>query len=204
MSKSSKRWLQEHQSDEYVQRAKKEGWRSRAVYKLMELDQKYALVKPGLNVVDLGAAPGGWSQYVADRQKGRGRVFALDLLEMPQIDGVEFLQGDFREEVFLNQILTRLEGEPIGLVLSDMAPNISGMKAVDAPRAMYLADLALEFSNQVLVTGGSLVVKLFQGEGFDSFLRQVRERFVQVNVRKPKASRPRSNEVYLVARNYRM
>lgn len=204
MSKSSRRWLNEHHNDEYVVRAKREGWRSRAVYKLMELDEKYGLLRRGLNVVDLGAAPGGWSQYAAHRMAGRGKITAVDLLEMPSLAGVHYIQGDFTEEDVLNQILTAVRDEPIGLVMSDMAPNISGVKAVDIPRAMYLAELAMDFVDRVLAANGSYTVKLFQGEGFDAYIKEARKRFREVYIRKPKASRPRSKEVYLVARKYRM
>ena len=204
MSKSSKRWLREHHEDEYVAKAKKEGWRSRAVYKLIELDEKYHLIRPGMTVVDLGAAPGGWSQYASSRVQAEGTVVALDLLEMPAIVDVTIIQGDFREENVLNQLLEVTKNSKVDLVLSDMAPNMSGMKAVDAPRAMYLAELALDFVDRVLKPNGSLAIKLFHGEGFDSYVKEARNRFREVYIKKPKASRPRSKEVYLVARKMRI
>lgn len=202
-SKSSARWLAEHFSDEFVQRAQREGWRSRAAFKLEELDQRDRLIKPGMTVIDLGAAPGGWAQY-AVRQVGRkGRVLALDILPMEPLAGVEFLQGDFTEQAVLDAVVDRLDGATADLVISDMAPNISGENAVDQPRAMYLAELALDLAGRVLKPGGNLLLKAFQGEGFDAFLKDLKARFASVAVRKPKASRARSREVYLLARNHR-
>jgi len=201
---SSHRWLKEHHRDEHVLRARKEGWRSRAVFKLEEIDQKDRLIRPGMTVIDLGAAPGGWSQYVAHRMKGQGRVIALDRLEMPALPDVEFLQGDFTEQDVLDRLLETLGDRRVDLVMSDMAPNISGMKAVDQPAAMYLVELSLDLARQVLSEGGSLLVKAFQGEGFDEYLAELRKAFGKVQVRKPKASRDRSAEVYLLARNYRV
>ena len=201
---SSRRWLREHHEDPWVERARKEGWRSRAVYKLAELDRRDQLIQPGSCVVDLGAAPGGWTQYAVDRVGSKGRVFALDRLEMPPVPGAAFILGDFTEQEPLDELLARLEGRPVDLVLSDMAPNISGVKAVDQPAAMYLAELALDFAGRVLSPGGSLLVKTFQGEGFDAFLSDLRGQFGSVRTRKPEASRGRSPEVYLLARNYRM
>jgi len=198
-SKSSRRWLKEHFDDPYVQRAQQEGYRSRAVYKLEELDRKYHILRPGMTVVDLGAAPGGWSQYAARAVGDRGRVIALDLLPIDPVPGVGIIQGDFREDEVLAALAARLGERPADLVLSDMAPNISGMDAVDQPRAMYLCELGLDFALQYLKPGGGLVMKLFQGEGFDDFVRTVRQVFQRVRVRKPQASRPRSREVYLVA-----
>ena len=202
-TKSSSRWLREHFDDEYVQRAQREGWRSRAVYKLEELDRKYRLIKPGMTIVDLGAAPGGWSQYAAKIVGRNGQIFALDILPMEPLPDVGFLQGDFREETVLEQFKAELSGpdgvRPIDLVMSDMAPNISGVGAVDQPRAMYLVELAVEFARAHLRPGGTFVCKVFQGEGFDSLVRQLRQEFTRVVVRKPKASRSRSSEVYLVA-----
>jgi 23S rRNA (uridine2552-2'-O)-methyltransferase len=202
-TKSSSRWLREHFDDEYVQRAQREGWRSRAVYKLEELDQKYRLIKPGMTIVDLGAAPGGWSQYAAKVVGRNGQIFALDILPMEPLSDVRFLQGDFREEAVLERFRAELAGSdgvrPIDLVMSDMAPNISGVGAVDQPRAMYLVELAVEFARAHLRPGGTFICKVFQGEGFDSLVRQLRQEFARVVVRKPKASRPRSSEVYLVA-----
>ncbi len=198
-SKSSGRWLREHFDDAYVRQAQKDGYRSRAVYKLIELDQKDHLLKPGMTVVDLGAAPGGWSQYAADRVGDQGRVVALDLLPIDSFAGVEFIQGDFREQAVLDQLLQTLGESRADLVLSDMAPNISGMAVVDQPQAMYLCELALDLARQVLKPGGSMVVKVFQGKGFDDYIREMRKHFKKVVFRKPKASRPRSREVYALA-----
>lgn len=197
-SKSSRRWLGEHFADEYVKRAQAEGWRSRAVYKLEEIDAKDNLLRPGMTVVDLGAAPGGWSQYAARKLKGAGRILALDILEMDPLEDVVFLQGDFTEAEPLERLLEALGGQQADLVMSDMAPNMSGLGAVDQPRAMYLAELALELADKVLKPGGAFLVKVFQGEGFDAFLAALRQRFARVAVRKPKASRARSREVYLL------
>ena len=203
-SKSSGRWLDEHEKDEFVKKARLEGWRSRAVYKLSEVQDREKLIKPGMTVIDLGSAPGSWSQYASHILKGRGRIIALDILDMDAIADVEFIQGDFTDNEVLEQLLACLGSDKVDLVLSDMAPNISGMSAVDQPRAMYLAELALDLVDKVLSPGGAMYVKLFQGEGFDEFLRNVRSRFASVRVRKPGASRPRSREVYLLARNYAM
>ena len=202
-SKSSARWLREHFTDEYVKRAQREGYRSRAVYKLLEIDEKDRLLRPGMTVVDLGAAPGGWSQLAARLVGGQGAVVALDLLPMEAVSGVEFVEGDFREVAVLERLLDVLGGRPVDLVLSDMAPNASGIKAVDQPRGMYLAELALDFSRRCLRPGGDFLVKVFQGEGFDAFLKDLRAAFVLIVSRKPKASRARSAEQYLLARNYR-
>ncbi len=201
-TKSSKRWLKEHFGDPYVKRAQQEGYRSRAVYKLLEIQEKDRLIKPGMTVVDLGAAPGGWSQLAAQWVGRKGRVIATDILPMDPLDGVEFLQGDFREQDVLEQLLSLLGEAKADLVISDMAPNISGMGAVDQPRAMYLVELALDLARQVLRPGGDFLAKLFQGEGSEAFLRELRASFGQVKIRKPKASRARSREVYVVARNY--
>lgn len=202
-SKSSARWLAEHFSDEFVQRAQREGWRSRAVFKLEELDKRDRLIKQGMTVIDLGAAPGGWAQYAVQKVGHKGRVLALDILPMEPLAGVEFLQGDFTEQAVLDAVVDRLGGATADLVLSDMAPNISGENDVDQPRAMYLAELALELATKVLAPGGNLLLKAFQGEGFDAFLKALRVHFASVAVRKPKASRSRSREVYLLARNHR-
>jgi 23S rRNA (uridine2552-2'-O)-methyltransferase len=191
--------LKEHFSDSYVQKAQAEGMRSRAAYKLIELDERSGLLKRGMVVVDLGAAPGGWSQVARDRVGPGGRVVATDILPMDELAGVEFIQGDFREEAVLQTLLDRLGGRVADLVISDMAPNISGVDAVDQPRAMVLAELALDMAGRVLKPGGTFVMKLFQGEGSDAFIMDVRKRFTKVSVRKPKASRPRSREVYIVA-----
>lgn len=198
-TKSSSRWLKEHFDDEYVKRAQREGWRSRAVYKLEELDQKYRFFRPGMTVVDLGAAPGGWSQYAVKALGDNGRVFALDILPMDPLPGVVFIEGDFRDEQVLARFKAELGDRPIDLVMSDMAPNISGMGAVDQPRAMYLVELAVDFAHGQLKPGGTFICKVFQGEGFDALVQALRSEYDKVSVRKPKASRPRSREVYLVA-----
>ncbi len=202
-SKSSRRWLDEHFDDEFVKRAQAEKWRSRAVFKLAEIDARDRLITRGRTVVDLGAAPGGWAQYSAGKVGREGAVFALDLLPMEPLAGVTFIEGDFREDSVLATLRAALGNRRVDLVLSDMAPNISGVDTVDQPRAMHLAELALAFADEVLGQDGALVVKLFQGEGFEDLVRDARERFETVAVRKPKASRPRSREVYLVARNHR-
>jgi 23S rRNA (uridine2552-2'-O)-methyltransferase len=203
-SKSSARWLAEHASDEYVKRAQREGWRSRAVFKLDEIQARERLLKPGIRCVDLGAAPGSWSQYAA-RVLGRsGRIVATDILSMDAIPGVEFVQGDFREESVLEAVLAALGSDQVDLVLSDMAPNMAGIDAVDQPRSAYLAELALEFAERVLAPGGDALVKLFQGAGFDDIVRQARRRFGRVATKKPKASRSRSPEIYLLAREFGM
>ena len=205
-SKSSQRWLKEHFSDPYVKKAQAEGLRSRAAYKLEELVARDRLLKPGMTVVDLGAAPGGWSQWVRaelDRMaKGTdeaARVIALDILEMPGLAGVDFLHGDFREDAVLSQLEAALNGKPVDLVLSDMAPNKSGVDAVDQPRAMHLAELAMDFADRHLKPGGAFLIKLFQGVGFDEYVRSLRQRYAKVAIRKPAASRKRSPEVYALA-----
>ena len=202
-SKSSGQWLQEHFSDPFVQRAKDEGLRSRAAYKLEEIDRAEKLFPPGAVVVDLGAAPGGWSQYAARKLAGRGTVYALDLLPMDAIAGVNFLQGDFREQPVLDALLGELGGRRVDLVLSDMAPNMSGVDVVDQARAADLETLALDFARQVLGPKGALVMKVFQGAGFQEMLATARGQFRTVKMRKPKASRQRSSETYLVARTPR-
>jgi len=203
-SKSSTRWLREHFADPYVKKAQAEGLRSRAAYKLEELVERDQLLKPGMVVVDLGAAPGGWSQWVRQAlgsidQANPGRVVALDILEMPPLAGVEFLHGDFREDAVLSALETTLQGKPVDLVLSDMAPNKSGVDSVDLPRAMHLAELAMDFADRQLRPGGNLLIKLFQGVGFDEYVRQLRRRYAKVSIRKPAASRKRSPEVYALA-----
>lgn len=203
-SKSSQRWLKEHFSDPFVKKAQAEGMRSRAAYKLEELVERDHLLKPDMVVVDLGAAPGGWSQWVRQElgsidQARPGRVIALDMLEMPTLAGVEFLQGDFREEAVLSALQAALGGLPVDLVLSDMAPNKSGVDAVDQPRAMHLAELAMEFADRHLKPGGTFLIKLFQGVGFDEYVRELRRRYARVAIRKPAASRRRSPEVYALA-----
>jgi len=199
-SKSSHRWLREHFDDEYVKKAQRQGYRSRAVYKLDEIQQKDRIIRPGMAIVDLGAAPGSWSQYASGLLGSKGRVVAMDILSMEPLPGVTFVQGDFREDDVLEQLLQALQGQEIDLVMSDMAPNISGMEAVDQPRAMYLAELAVDFSERVVRPGGELLIKVFQGEGFDELVRSLRSHYRKVAIRKPKASRPRSREVYALAR----
>ncbi len=201
-SKSSHRWMQRHVNDEYVKRSRKEGYRSRAAYKLLELQERDRFIKPGQVVVDLGAAPGGWLQVVAGLVGRKGLVVGLDLLEIDPMAGVELIRGDFREESTLRRLNEVLDGRPVDLVLSDMAPNITGVTAVDQPRSIYLCELALDFCRQSLREGGGFVTKVFQGEGFDQFHRDVKSSFRRVVTRKPKASRPKSREVYLVAGNY--
>ena len=198
-SKSSSRWLKEHFSDPYVKRAQAEGWRSRAVFKLEELIERDRLLKPGMVIVDLGAAPGGWSQVACERLGGKGRVIALDILPMQGIGGVEFILGDFREDSVLQQLKQTLDGAGVDLVLSDMAPNLSGMTAVDQPRSMHLVELAEEFAAAHLRPGGAFLTKVFQGEGFDDLVRRLRAGYERVSIRKPKASRARSPEVYALA-----
>lgn len=203
-SKSSGKWLKEHFDDPYVKQAQREGYRSRAVYKLQEIDARDRLLRPGMTVVDLGAAPGSWSELAAARIGDRGRVFALDLLPMDALAGVTFIQGDFQEAPVYEQLLQALGDRPVDLVMSDMAPNISGLKAVDQPRAMYLAELSHELARKVLKPGGDLLIKVFTGEGLDGFKQGLRRDFRQLIVRKPKASRPRSPEYYLLARGYNL
>jgi len=198
-SKSSHQWLKKHFDDEFVKRAQREGWRSRAVYKLEEIDQKYRLFRPGMTVVDLGAAPGGWSQYAEKVLAGKGRIIALDILEMDPLPGVEFIQGDFTEDEPLDLLMKSLGGSKVDLVLSDMAPNISGMQAVDQPRSIYLVELAIDFAAKVLGNNGNLLFKAFQGEGFEDVVRTLRGQYRKVLIRKPRASRPRSREVYVLA-----
>lgn len=200
---SSKAWLKEHRDDPYVQQAQRDGYRSRACYKLLELQERDQLIRPGMTVLDLGSAPGGWSQVAAELVGHSGRVIASDILPMDSIAGVDFIQGDFTSDEVFEQILAVIDGIPLELVVSDMAPNMSGMSAVDQPRSMYLVELALELARQVLAPGGSFVAKVFQGEGFDGLMRDVRGSFDRVLTRKPAASRPRSREVYLVARGFR-
>jgi 23S rRNA (uridine2552-2'-O)-methyltransferase len=202
--KSSARWLAEHESDEFVKRARREGWRSRAVFKLEEIQARERLLRPGMRCVDLGAAPGGWSQYAVRVLGAGGRIVATDILPMDAIPGVEFVLGDFREESVLDAVLTAVGSDKVDLVLSDMAPNMAGIDAVDQPRSMHLAELALEFADRVLAPGGDALVKLFQGAGFDEIIREARRRFGRVVTKKPKASRTRSPEIYLLARQFGM
>jgi len=203
-SKSSSRWLQEHARDPYVRRARQEGWRSRAVFKLEQIQRAERLIRPAMLVVDLGAAPGGWSQFAARTLGGRGEVFALDILPMDAVPGVTLITGDFREQAVLDQLRAALGDRKVDLVMSDMAPNLSGIDAVDQPRAMHLAELADEFATEVLKPGGDLLLKLFQGSGFKELVQDIRRRFATVKLRKPEASRPRSAEVYLLARGRKM
>lgn len=203
-SKSSDRWLREHFADPYVKRAKAEGWRSRAVYKLEEMDRANRLLRPGLVVLDLGAAPGAWSQY-ARRQVGRhGRVIASDILAMDPLPGVDFVQGDFHEQAIADALEARIGPGGLDVLLSDMAPNLSGMAEIDAPRAMYLAELALELGQTVLKPGGAALIKLLQGAGFQELVGLARRRFDRVKFLKPQASRARSPEMYLLASGKRM
>lgn len=203
-SKSSERWLREHFSDPFVKRAQAEGWRSRAVFKLEQIDQRERLLKSGMVVLDLGAAPGAWSQYVRRRIGSSGRVVATDLLPMEPLAGVEFLQGDFREDVVFQQLKAALGAAGVDLLLSDMAPNMSGMEAIDAPRGMYLAELALDMAREVLKPGASALIKVLQGAGFQELVALARTRFGRVRCLKPEASRSRSPETYLLASGMRM
>jgi 23S rRNA (uridine2552-2'-O)-methyltransferase len=203
-SKSSARWLAEHASDLYVQRAREEGWRSRAVFKLEEIQRSDHILKPGMTVVDLGAAPGGWSQYAARVLSGRGRVLAVDILPMTSLAGVEVLQGDFSEQATLERLLAMLDGGPADLVLSDMAPNTMGIAEVDHARSMHLVELATDFAAKALRPGGDLLLKVFQGREFQALVARLRAEFKTVKLRKPKASRGRSPEVYVLARGYRL
>ena len=195
---TSKAWMQEHLTDEFVKRAQREGYRARSAYKLMEIDDRDKLIKPAMTVVDLGATPGSWSQVVVQRLHGKGRVIALDLLEMQPLPGVEFLQGDFREESVLKKLEEMLSGKKIDLVIADMAPNMSGINLVDQVSVAYLAELALEFSLKWLKPEGNFLVKVFVGAGFDDIVRSMKQGFEKVVTRKPKASRDRSSEVYLL------
>jgi 23S rRNA (uridine2552-2'-O)-methyltransferase len=203
-SKSSTRWLAEHAADPYVKRAHEEGWRSRAAFKLEEIQKSDRLLRPGMTVVDLGAAPGGWSQYAARTLAGKGRVIAMDILEMPPIAGVEFLQGDFSDPAVLDRLMAMLGDEKVDLVMSDMAPNMMGIADVDHDRSMNLVELAVDFATRTLRPGGDFLSKVFQGRGFQPLVAQLRQQFESVKLRKPKASRARSPEVYVLARGYRL
>jgi 23S rRNA (uridine2552-2'-O)-methyltransferase len=203
-SSSSARWLKEHFADPYVQKAQSEGWRSRAVFKLEEIDRRAKLLKPGAVCLDLGAAPGAWSQYAARRVGAGGRVVATDILAMPELAGVEFVQGDFREAEVLERLLGLLPGRQVDVLLSDMAPNLSGVDAIDQPRSMYLAELALEMATRILKPGGHALIKVFQGSGFEELVRAARSRFGRVRLLKPQASRTRSPEIYLLAMQFRL
>ncbi len=202
-SKSSGQWLKEHFDDPYVQKAKDDGYRSRASYKLLELDLKDRLLRPGMIVVDLGAAPGGWSQVAAQKVGSSGRVVASDILPMDGLADVSFIQGDFTEQSVYEQIVTALDGRQVDLVISDMAPNMSGMNSIDQPRAIYLVELALELARQVLKPNGVFVAKVFQGEGFDALLAEMRRSFTKVQSRKPDSSRARSREIYQLCRGFK-
>ena len=207
-SKSSKSWLKEHFDDEYVRRSQQDGYRSRAIYKLIEIDKKDRLVKPGMTIIDLGAAPGGWSEYCVKKLGKKGTMVALDILPMEPIDGVTIIEGDFREDAVFEELMAvmgggKTEANKADLVISDMAPNISGMGSVDMPRAYYLCELALDLARQVLKPGGGLLVKLFQGEGFEAYNKELKASFSKVVMRKPKASRARSREIYALATGFR-
>ena len=203
-SRSSDRWLKEHFADPFVQRAQSEGWRSRAVFKLEEIDRRVKLLKPGAVCLDLGAAPGAWSQYAARRVGRSGRVVASDILPMSELPGVEFVQGDFREEEVVGRLLSLLPGRQVDVVLSDMAPNLSGLDVIDQPRSMYLAELALDVAGRVLKPGGDALIKVFQGAGFQELVAGARARFGRVKLLKPRASRSRSPEMYLLATQFRL
>jgi len=202
-SKSSAGWLKEHFDDQYVQKSRQDGYRSRASYKLVELDQKDKLFRPGMTVVDLGAAPGGWSQVAVEKVGDNGVVIASDILEMEAIPDVTFIQGDFTEDEVYEQIMSAINGRPVDLVISDMAPNMSGMSAIDQPKAMYLVELALDLATRTLKKDGVFLAKVFQGEGFEEYLKQIRDNFKTVVTRKPEASRARSREVYLLAKGFK-
>lgn len=202
-SKSSQKWLQEHRKDQYVKRAQMDGYRSRASYKLIEIDQKDRIFKPGLLVVDLGAAPGGWSQVAAKLVGPKGKIIASDILNMDPINRVDFVLGDFTDSVVLQNILNLLEKNLVDLVISDMAPNMSGIRGVDQTKAMYLVELALDMASEILKPGGNFVVKAFHGEGFDQYMLELKKRFKRVISRKPNASRSRSREVYVVAKDFK-
>jgi 23S rRNA (uridine2552-2'-O)-methyltransferase len=197
-TRTSKAWMQEHLNDEFVKRAQKDGYRARAAYKLLEIDDKDKLIKPGMTIVDLGSSPGSWSQVAVQRLRGQGRVIALDILDMAPIAGVEFIQGDFREESVLTILEDKMRNIPVDLVIADMAPNISGVKDVDQAGAAYLTELALDFSRHWLKPHGNFLVKVFIGSGFDDIVKTMRTQFDKVVTRKPKASRDRSSEVYLL------
>lgn len=201
-SKSSKGWLKEHFDDEYVRRSQQDGYRSRAIYKLIEIDEKDRLIKPGMMVIDLGAAPGGWSEYCVKKLGKKGAIVALDILPMEPIDGVAIVEGDFREDAVFEELMAIMGNDKSDLVISDMAPNISGMGSVDMPRAYHLCELALDLSRQVLKPGGALLVKLFQGEGFEAYNKELKASFSKVVMRKPKASRARSREIYALATGF--
>ncbi|OGV34538.1 MAG: 23S rRNA methyltransferase [Legionellales bacterium RIFCSPHIGHO2_12_FULL_35_11] len=204
-SNSSKRWLEEHFDDIYVKKAQAEGKRSRAIYKLQEIDLKENLFKPGMSIVDLGSAPGGWTQYVAEKLDGqKANIIALDILKMEPISGANFIQGDFTSDSVLEKLMNIIPEHSIDVLLSDMAPNMSGNKEVDILKAMYLAEITLDFGQNMLKPGGILLMKIFHGAGFDDLVKQIRGQFKRVVIRKPKASRPRSRETYLLAVGYKL
>ncbi|MBH3309092.1 23S rRNA (uridine(2552)-2'-O)-methyltransferase RlmE [Pseudomonas mosselii] len=202
-SKSSANWLREHFNDPFVKQAQKDGYRSRASYKLLEIQEKDRLIRPGMSVIDLGAAPGGWSQVTSRLIGGQGRLIASDILEMDSIPDVTFIQGDFTQGEVLQQILQAVGDSHVDLVISDMAPNMSGTPAVDMPRAMFLCELALDLATRVLKPGGDFLIKIFQGEGFDMYLKDVRSKFDKVQMRKPSSSRDRSREQYLLGKGFK-
>jgi 23S rRNA (uridine2552-2'-O)-methyltransferase len=202
-SKSSHNWLREHFNDPFVKQAQKDGYRSRASYKLLEIQEKDRLIRPGMSVIDLGAAPGGWSQVTSRLIGGQGRLIASDILEMDSIPDVTFIQGDFTQDEVLERILQAVGDSHVDLVISDMAPNMSGTPEVDMPRAMFLCELALDLASRVLKPGGDFLIKIFQGEGFDQYLKDVRGKFDKVQMRKPSSSRDRSREQYLLARGWK-
>ncbi len=202
-SKSSARWLAEHESDEYVKMARERGYRSRATFKLLEIDERYKVFRPGMVVVDLGAAPGGWSQVAIEKVGRQGLVIASDILDMDPIEDVAFIKGDFTEQSVLDELLNVIDGRPVDLVISDMAPNLSGMKDIDQPRSMYLVELALDMANEVLKPGGSLITKVFEGEGIDPVRQEYRRKFKDLLNFKPRASRARSREIYLIGRDFK-
>ena len=202
-SKTSLGWLKRHVNDPYVKQAQKDGYRSRASYKLLEIQEKYKLIRPGMNVVDLGAAPGGWSQVTSRLIGGQGRLIASDILEMDSIPDVTFIQGDFTEDAVLAQILEAVGNSQVDLVISDMAPNMSGTPEVDMPKAMFLCELALDLAERILKPGGNFVIKVFQGEGFDAYVKDARQKFDKVQMIKPDSSRGSSREQYMLAWGYR-
>lgn len=202
-SKSSDAWLKEHFDDAYVNLAKEQGYRSRACFKLLELDKKDKLLKSGMTVIDLGAAPGSWSQVVVEKIGEKGLLIASDILPMDTLANTEFVQGDFTEQAVLDEILEKLKSRPVDLVISDMAPNLSGMSSIDQPKAMYLVELAFDLAQQTLASNGDFLAKVFQGEGFDAFMAQIKPMFAKVVIRKPNASRARSKEVYVLARGFK-
>ena len=204
MARKSSSWRDRQERDPYVIQARRDGWRSRAVYKLEQILQKEKLLKPDMTCIDLGAAPGSWSQYVSTKLKGRCRIIAIDLLPLDNLPSVELIQGDFTSDETLGILMAKIDGAAVDLVMSDMAPNISGYKVVDQPRSIYLAELALDLAGKILTRNGNFICKLFQGQGTDAFVAESRKAFERVRIMKPKASRSGSSEVYLVARNYQL